>query len=133
MGIGSSSLFQPLDPLKIVVLFRQATALFLRFRRRTRKSMDFACAMSPYIPIVSRPQPFVLTCRDIRANSNLFTHPESLDKIYLDSEGFIVNVQEGVSLNMSHERLIFSSARLGCCRLLGNRLSVCHVYRITGT
>ncbi|KAF8511945.1 hypothetical protein BU17DRAFT_96717 [Hysterangium stoloniferum] len=41
-----------------------------------------------------KPQPFVLTCQEIHANSNTFRHPKPLDKIYMDSEGFIVNIQE---------------------------------------
>ncbi|KAF8587415.1 hypothetical protein K439DRAFT_824507 [Ramaria rubella] len=42
-----------------------------------------------------KPQPFRLMSKRIYANSFVYIHPKSRDCIYLDSTGFVVNVQDG--------------------------------------
>ena len=45
----------------------------------------------------TRPQPFRLTSNSVHANNFLYSHPLSLDHIYLDCGGLVVNIQDGVS------------------------------------
>ena len=55
----------------------------------------------------TRPQPFRLTSNSVHANNFLYSHPQSLDHIYLDCGGLVVNIQDGVSCTVISIKLLY--------------------------